>query len=352
VIHIGGHVVRHNLVIGGAHQALQQGGDKAGPVLALGAVDQIGPLILREEAQALRQAGLEVGSGEVHAQVQGLHLPRLVQRLVVGGVEALGGDVALDQLVGIRQVHDRLDAAGLCQVIGIGGAAQLVVHGAAAAEKGVLPQIAHSHVAEVGEHRVGGVVRPLVGAGQLVDEVLVIVAALLLHGDGDGDALQGLALGELPGVGAVLGGDLGGQAVAGRKVPHVDGGDQHTLAVPQHQRAGVHIGVVGAQGHVIPSAVDGDGQQVAVCVAAVLQVRRIDVQDDVAILLDLGYAALQGGVLRLRSGCGQRQAEHQHQGQEQGQCLLHTHSSQILVGPVAGPSVSYHSTGASAFPEG
>ncbi|CAN4005519.1 O-acetyl-ADP-ribose deacetylase, partial [Dysosmobacter welbionis] len=170
VIHIGGHVVRHNLVIGGAHQALQQGGDKAGPVLALGAVDQIGPLILREEAQALRQAGLEVGSGEVHAQVQGLHLPRLVQRLVVGGVEALGGDVALDQLVGIRQVHDRLDAAGLCQVIGIGGAAQLVVHGAAAAEKGVLPQIAHSHVAEVGEHRVGGVVRPLVGAGQLVDE--------------------------------------------------------------------------------------------------------------------------------------------------------------------------------------
>ncbi|CAN4017887.1 Transcriptional regulator, y4mF family, partial [Dysosmobacter welbionis] len=99
-----------------------------------------------------------------------------------------------------------------------------------------------SHVAEVGEHRVGGVVRPLVGAGQLVDEVLVIVAALLLHGDGDGDALQGLALGELPGVGAVLGGDLGGQAVAGRKVPHVDGGDQHTLAVPQHQRAGVHIG--------------------------------------------------------------------------------------------------------------
>ena len=32
--------------------------------------------------------------------------------------------------------------------------------------------------------------------------------------------------------------------------------------------------------------------------------------------------------------------------------LIHIYSSQILVGPVAGPSVSYHSTGVSAFPEG
>ena len=40
----------------------------------------------RSAPQAPRQAGLEVGSGEVHAQVQGLHLHRPVKRLAVRGL--------------------------------------------------------------------------------------------------------------------------------------------------------------------------------------------------------------------------------------------------------------------------
>ena len=284
--------------------------------------------MFRKEAQPFGQARLEVRSGEIHAQIQGLDLSGFKQGLIIGGVEAVGGDVALDQCVGIRQVHDGLDVAGLGQRVRVGGTAQLIVDGAAAAEKSVFPQVTHCHIAEVGEYCVGGVVRPVVGPGELMDEILVIVTAGLLHGEGDGDVLQRLPLGEHPGVGAVFRGNFGGKAAGGGEISHVDGGDQHALAVPQHQRTGIHIGVVGAKGHFIFRPIHGETKQVTIGVAALFHICRVNVQNQVAVLLNFLYAALQnriGGLLRCRDR--QRQAENQRQGQEQGSRLFHTHSS-------------------------
>ena len=189
VVHIRGHVIRHNFLVGGAHQAFQQGGGKSGPVLALVAVDQVGPFVFRQKTQSISQARLEVRGAEVHTQVQRLDLSSFKQGLVIGGVEAVCGDVTLDQRIGVGQIHDGLDAVGLGQCICVSGPAQLVIHGAAAAEECVFSQFSHCYIAEVGKYRVGGIVRPVIGAGELVDEILVVVAAGLLHGEGDGDIL-------------------------------------------------------------------------------------------------------------------------------------------------------------------
>ena len=327
VILVGGHVVVHHLLIGGAHEAGQQRGDEARAVLALVAVDQIRTLVGREEAQAVRKAGLEVRRGEVHAKAQRLHAAGLVQGLIVGGVEALLGEVALDLLGGVGQIQDGADVVFLGERVGVGRAADLVVHRAAAAEQGVFAQRAEGDGPEVGEDLVGGIVAALVGADKLVDQVLIPVAALLLHGDAHGDVLQLPAAGHRPCHRAVLRLVLHGHAVGGGEVAHVDGEDQRPVVVPQDQLAGVHVGIVGAEGCLVFLSVHGDSQHVAVGIAAAGQLFGGDVQHEVAVLLDLGDAAGRGR--EVRSAHGQRQYQGQRQREEHAQGLFHVLSSLV-----------------------
>ena len=327
VIDISSHVVLHHLVIAGAHEAGQQSRDKTSPVLALGAVDQIGALIGGKELQALSKAGLEVVGGKINTQIQGLHLPVGKQGLIVGRVKPFRIDIALNQLVGIRQIHHRLDTVCLGQIVGIGRPAQLIVHRAAAAEEGVLAQFAGGNIPEVSKNSIGSVVLPNIGAGELMDEVLVTVALLLVHGDGHSDVLQSAALRELPGVASVLRRHLFRNTIGSGKVPHVDGGNEHTLAVPQDQGASVHIGVVGAKGHLIFPLANSQGHDVTIGVACLLQVCRVNVQHQVAILLDLRNTALKAGIGGLFSVGRQSQAQSQNQRQQQGSCFFHTNPS-------------------------
>ena len=244
------------------------------------------------ELQTGLELGLEVGGLVVHAHIEGDHIPRLIEALVVGGIKALGGKIALDGLVVVGQVDHGLDPRLLDEVVGIGGPAQLRVHRAAGAVEHALGDVAHGDGTEVGKDLVGGVVAPLVGTGELMGLILAQIPGLLSQREGDGIA------------------DC--HAVGLGKVAHIDGHHQDValLVVPHHVLAGVHVAVGGAEGDLQAAALYGHLQHIPQLEAGVIESLGLDVQVQVAVLLHGGHAARHGGGIKADLA-----EVHQHLGQ-------------------------------------
>ena len=207
-------------------------------------MDIVGTLVGREEPQALGQTLLELRSGEVHAQIQIDHL----LAGVVGISEAL---IGLGLLLTVGEVHDHVHARLLQSGIHIGVAAQLRVDGGGATVQHILAHAGGGDVAEVAELGVGqvGIIGTVIGALQVVHDVLGHVAALLRHLEGDLHGIgHTLPSGPVPRL--ILVGVLLGQLIGLGEVAHVDGhGDVAgglTVGVLLHDDgglAGIHIGI-------------------------------------------------------------------------------------------------------------
>ena len=207
-------------------------------------MDIVGTLVGGEEPQALGQTLLELRSGEVHAQIQIDHL----LAGVVGISEAL---IGLGLLLTVGEVHNDVHARLLQRRIHIGVAAQLRVDGGGATVQHILTHAGGGDVAEVAELGIGqvGIIGTVIGALQVVHDVLGHVAALLRHLEGDLHGIgHTLPSGPVPRL--ILIGVLLGQLIGLSKVAHVDGhGDvagRLTVGVLLHDDgglAGIHIGI-------------------------------------------------------------------------------------------------------------
>ena len=216
VVLIGGHVVGVDLGILRAHEALEQSGDIARAILALGAVDKVRTLVLDHVAQTVCQTVLEGLLGEVNAEVQEHDI---LLGVIAFGIALVGG--SLRRVVG--EVDEGLDAGGFRCLVRVGVTTQLGVNRAGGAIQNVLAHAGGGDDAEVCKLLVGqvGIVLAVIGAVEVMEQVLRHVAARFLHLeldlDGEGHAFH---CGPVPGLVRV--GVLFGNAVGGGKVAHVD----------------------------------------------------------------------------------------------------------------------------------
>ncbi len=206
IVVVGDHVVVEHLVIAGAAQGLEQGAGEARPVLAFGAVDEVGTVVGDHLAQALDELLRVLVAAVVDAHVQCGDVAGIVETLVPRHVEGGVGIVALDLLLGVRLVEDELNAGLLRKRAGIRRTAVLVVARRGGAVYGALRHPTAPHGPEVREGHIAGIVVPVarVDCGERVLGRQVL--ALLAQGDGAGIAL--LQPCDLPQRVAVVKGDV------------------------------------------------------------------------------------------------------------------------------------------------
>ena len=212
--------------------------------------------------------------------------------------------------------------------VGIGVAAlNGVVDGGAAAVENALAHAGGLDHADIGELSVRQVLIhvgiAVAGAlGQLAGIPLVIVGALILHGDrhldGVGHAVRRDILIGDGGVGVRL-----GQTGVHRELAVVDGHDDAGRALRRAYEllVGVHVVIVRADGHLVAVAVDVNGDYVAIRKPGLHKLLRGDVQLNISVFPG-GFAENRfiGGRSRFVSGfspsCGHHQRQRHGQSQQ------------------------------------